>query len=595
MADSPELNTEGPVRFTVLSGGNAVADSVRFYSIRVQRNVGSIPSARLIVDDGDMPTGKWTVADDGTFAPGQAIAIKAGYGEAQRTIFQGVVIKLGMRINGENFSRLIVDCQDKAVKMTVGRNNANYVDKKDSDIISSLASKHGVSADVDATDLQYGELVQYYCTDWDFLVSRAEVNGLLVIADDGKLLVKAPDVGQSADLKVTWGVDLVDFQADIDARSQLTSVSAVAWDPKNQAIVEQSASPQTLNRQGNLDSGTLAKVLGVATFKLQSATPLDASALTAWAKAQQVKAGLARVRGRMKFQGSALAKVGGLIELAGVGERYSGSVFVGGLEHEISDGGWFTEVNFGLPAAWFAERPDVVAPSAAGWLPGAEGLQIGVVLKLSEDPLGEKRVQVKVPVLKAETQGVWARLMQYYASRGFGAFYVPEIGDEVVLGYFNNDPSNPVILGSLYSSNRAPPYEPAAENNIKALVTRSKTKIEIDDKDKILTIETPGKNKIVISDKDKSILLSDQTGNTVTLSESGIALDSPKDIKLTAKGSITASATNSISLTATADLTAKGLNVTAQAEVALTAKGSASAELSATGATTVKGAMVMIN
>lgn len=595
MADSPELHSEGVVRVTVESGGHAVADKVRFHSIRVQRMAGVLPSARLIVDDGDMPSGEWEIADGGTFAPGSEIVVKAGYGDSQASIFKGVVVKLGMRINGQNFSRLIVDCQDKAVKMTVGRNNANYVDKTDSDIITALASSHGLSADVDATTPQYGELVQYYCTDWDFMVSRADVNGLLVVADDGKLSVKAPDVSQAAELRVTWGVDLMEFQADIDARTQLAQVAAVAWDPKTQAIAEQTASPQTLNQQGNLDSATLSQVLGVKTFTLQSTAPLGSAALTAWAKAQQVRAGLARIRGRMKFQGSAKAKVGGLIELAGVGERYNGKVFVGGLEHEISDGSWVTEVSFGLPATWFAERPDIVAPSAAGWLPGAEGLQVGVVQKLSDDPLGEKRVQVRVPVLKAQVDGVWARLMQSYASNSFGAFYVPEVGDEVVLAYFNNDPSSPVILGSLYSSSRPPPYELAAENNIKALVTRSKTKIEINDEDKIVTIETPAKNKVVINDKEKSILLSDQTGNTVKLGESGIVLDSPKDIKLTAKGSITADAVNAISLTAKADFSAKGLNVTAQADVALTAKGSASAELSATGTTTVKGAMVMIN
>jgi len=595
MADSPQLDSEGPVRVTVLSGGQALDDSVRLYLVQVRRAVGSIPSALLVVDDGDMPTGDWPVANADTFKPGTEITIRAGYGDNEESIFAGVVVKLGMRIGGDNYSRLYVHCQDKAVKMTVGRKNANYVDQKDSDIIATLVSNHGLSSDVDATDTQYGELVQYYCSDWDFMLSRAEVNGLLVIADDGKIGAKAPQTSAEAALSVTWGADLVEFQAEVDARGQLTSVETVAWDPKNQAVLQATATPQSLNSQGNLSASDLAGVVDLGAFTLQSATVLEQSALDAWAKAQQVKAGLAKIRGRMKFQGSAKAKVGGLIELAGVGERFNGSVFVGGLEHDISDGNWFTEVEFGLPSTWFAERPDVVAPPAAGWLPGAEGLQVGVVLKLDGDPKGEQRIQVNVPVLNAETQGVWARLGQYFASKDFGAFYIPEIGDEVILGYFNNDPSNPVILGSLYSSNRAPPYTIESENNIKALVTRSKSKIEINDKDVIITITTPANNKIVISDKDKSILLSDQNGNTVTLDPSGIALDSPADIKLTAKGSITLSADAAISLTAQADLTAKGLNVTAQAQVAFTGKGSASAELSASGQTTVQGAMVMIN
>jgi len=152
-----------------------------------------------------------------------------------------------------------------------------------------------------------------------------------------------------------------------------------------------------------------------------------------------------------------------------------------------------------------------------------------------------------------------------------------------------------VILGSLYSSSRQPAYAIEAENNLKALVTRCLAKIEIDDKDKVITITTPANNKIVISDKDKSIVLEDQTSNKVTLDTGGITLDSPKDIKLTAKGSMTLDAVGAVSISSKADVKAAGLNVACEAQVGFTGKGAASAELSASGQTTVKGAMVMIN
>ena len=70
---------------------------------------------------------------------------------------------------------------------------------------------------------------------------------------------------------------------------------------------------------------------------------------------------------------------------------------------------------------------------------------------------------------------------------------------------------------------------------------------------------------------------------------------SPKDIKLTAQGGITLTATTGMKFDCQADIQAQGLNITAQAQVAFTGKGSATAELSAAGQTTVKGALVMIN
>ena len=89
--------------------------------------------------------------------------------------------------------------------------------------------------------------------------------------------------------------------------------------------------------------------------------------------------------------------------------------------------------------------------------------------------------------------------------------------------------------------------------------------------------------------------MEDQTGNTVELNSSGITLDSPKDINISAKGKITLDAVGNIALTSKADVTASGLNITQTANVGFTAKGNASAEVSASGTTTIKGAMVLIN
>ncbi len=596
MADSPALDSTGVVKLTITSDGSPLADSIKIVSVEINKTINKISFARIVVLDGDMPDDAFPVSDADSFKPGAAIKISAGYDQTDESIFEGVVIRHGIKISGANYARLVIECRDKAVGMTIGRKNANYVDQKDSDIITKLIGNcSGLTADVGSTDTQYKELVQYYCTDWDFMIARAEVNGLLAIVDAGTVTVKAPQTSAAATLTVTYGVDLMEFHADIDARTQLTSVKGTTWDMATQAVQEQAASPQTLNTQGNLDSATLAKVIGLDAYRLQTPVTMESGALKAWADGQQLKAGLARIRGRMKFQGSAKAKPGALIELKGVGARFSGNVFVSAVNHEIENGNWITEVEFGMPHNWFTEQSDVVAPAAAGWTPGIEGLQIGVVKKLDADPDGQYKIQVSVPVLQAETDGVWARLASFYGSDGIGAFFIPEIGDEVILGYFNNDPSYPVILGSLYSSKHKPPYELTADNFTKAIVTKSKLKIIFDDDKKIITVITPANNQIVISDDAKSILLQDQNQNKVELKPDGIYIDSAKDIVMSAKGKVTITAVGNIESTSNADIKSQGLNINNNANVGFVAKGAASAELSASGQTTVKGAMVMIN
>jgi Rhs element Vgr protein len=595
MAISPLLNSTGPVSVIVTCDGAPIPETAQVLRIEIQHGVNRIPSATVTIIDGDMPNAEFPLSDDGPFKPGAVIVISAGYAGTVKPVFSGVVIKHGLHIDGGNDARLVLECRDKALGMTVGRRNANYVNKTDSDIMSALLGAHGLGATVDSTSITYKELVQYYVSDWDYMMARAEVNGMLVMVDAGAVTIKAPDASSEPVLKLTYGMDMLAFDAEMDARWQLAQVTTTSWDPTAQAVLQKTAKPVELGGQGDISSATLADVLGVADYGLQSAATLDGDALTAWAKAQQTRAALARIRGRVSFQGHAAAKPGAVLELAAAGKHFNGKIIATGVRHSIEDGNWITEVEFGMPTYWFTEEHQLHAPEAAGLTAAVGGLHVGVVLKLDADPEGQYKIQVEVPLMKAQVAGVWARLASFYGSSGFGAFIIPEIGDEVILGFFNNDPSCPVILGSLYSSKHVPPYELAAENNYKALVTRSKLKMEFDDDKKIITLITPGKNKVVISDDGKSILLEDQNSNKVELSPSGILLDSPKDIVINAKGKVAISAAQNVEVAAQLDVKVSGLNINHSANVGFAAKGAATAELSAAGQTTVKGALVMIN
>jgi Rhs element Vgr protein len=438
MADSPLLNADGPVRVSVFSDGTALPGGARLLSVRVDRRINQVPSAHLELADGDRATETFALSESECFKPGAVIKINAGYGDTEATLFEGIVVKHALRIEGHNQARLVVDCCDKVVRMTAGRHSANHIAQTDSEVMAQLLARYGLATNgVQATTAQHPALVQYDCSDWDFLLARAEANALLVIATDGQLTVQEPATSAPATLAVAYGQDLISFEAELDARTQLASAQAVSWEIASQAVItSDNERPSPLNAQGNLDAATLAQAVGADGVRLQSGASIGPASLGQWAKAQQLKAGLARVRGQMRFQGSAKAQVGGLITLKGTGARFDGDVLVSGLTHQISDGNWTTDVQFGLSPQWTTDQAGVTAPRAAGLLPAVEGLQIGVVTRLEGDPEGQHRVQVSVPVMQSSGQGVWARLAQLQGSGGFGSFFVPEVGDEVVLGYF---------------------------------------------------------------------------------------------------------------------------------------------------------------
>lgn len=119
--------------------------------------------------------------------------------------------------------------------------------------------------------------------------------------------------------------------------------------------------------------------------------------------------------------------------------------------------------------------------------------------------------------------------------------------------------------------------------------------IEYDEEKKVVTISTPGNNRIEISDDAKSITLKDQHRNEIVMNDNGIKLTSGKDIVLKAQGNISIEASGKFKAKAVQDMAIEGMNVNIKADLNAKVIGRATAELSASGQTTVKGAMVMIN
>lgn len=591
MADSPSKNKDRVLACSVYVNGNKLKDTFSLVSASVRLALNRIGKATLKFNAGNMDAQTFDESDDALFKPGNPIRLDAGGTDNQDTLFEGSII--GVRIlTGKDFrSYMMVECRDCAYPATQGRKNRIFENKKDSDIINEVLKDYG-SVDADATQYQHPTLVQYYCSDWDFALSRADACGLFVFADGSKIKVKKPEVSGSPVLTVTYGVDITAFDLELTADDQFTQYEAVSWSPKEQKAVKVSASSPSLNKQGDLQPKNLASG---DSMLLQTDAPTEEKALKQWADGMALKAGLARYQGTVSFYGSAKVKPGTLIELKGLGKRFNGNLFVGSVTHTIADNEWVTEAGAGVPAMNITDEPDVVSPPASGFLPGLQGLHAAVVKKLDEDPQQEYRIQVELPWLDGKSKLLWARLASMYATNGMSTFFLPEPEDEVLVGFMNADPTHPVILGSLYGAKHKPPFEYEAKNNTKAIVTREQLRIEFDEEKKVITIATPSKNTLEISDDGKSITLTDQHKNEIKMDSGGITLTSAKDIMLKAKGGITLDATSKISGTAKSDISLDGTNIKVQAKVGVTVKGNATAELSASGQTTVKGAMVMIN
>lgn len=602
MPDSPIIqgNKIDLVSVSVTVGGSEIPGEYDLIDVEVRKELNRVPTATVVVLDGYGPKVNFDISEADTFEPGKEIEISAGYHQSNEVIFKGIIIAQNVKLKHDELSSLEIKCVDKAAAMTVDRKNLYFKDSKDSDAITSVIGNHsGLTPDVTATSYVHERMIQYFSTDWDFMLTRAEANGYIVAVDDGKITVGYPKATEAALLKLTHGTDILKVDLEMDARHQYPGVKAEGWDySKNEVVTAEVTSAPGVAQQGNLDSKKLSGVLGAKEYRLHTSGPEDKAMLTNWAEGRLYMSHMSRIRGKIKFAGNHMPKPDTTIEIEGLGARFDGTAYVSGVYHRIREHDWETEVTIGMSPHPFSEtQADITAPAGSGLLPGVTGLQVGVVKDIHTDPLNEIRVLVDVPTIIPSGDGIWARQATFYATNDAGIFFQPEIGDEVILGFLNDDIRNPIILGSVYSKKHMVHnlYAPDEPNTYKAIVTNSHMRIEFEDVKRILTIWTPNENYIEINDDAGTITIEDENKNKVVMSSAGIDMYTPKDFIVKADGNISMEAGKNVDVVAGMNLTVEGgTNVTSTAGAANKMEGK-NAEVSGSVATNIKGGMVNIN
>lgn len=566
------------VTHKILIEGTELSKTYQVKSIVVQNEVNRIPMAQIVLTDGEASERDFKLSNEDLLIPGKKIEITAGYHNDEETIYKGIVIKHSIKIKSGT-SLLIIECKDEAVKLTIGRKSKYFYDVKDSEAFEEIIGAYGLQKDVEATNFSHKELVQYNTSDWDFMVSRAQANGKLCFVENGKIIISKPNVKSSSVETVTFGASLLDFDAEIDARNQFAKVSSYSWDYSNQELVEIEAKDPGISLNGNLTVSDLAETIELENLELRHGGTITEAELQDWADAKLLFQQLSKIRGRVKFQGIPAVKPNTIITLEGVGDRFNGKAYITGVFHEISEGNWTIDAQFGLNPEWFSETFDIHTPTGSGIIPAIKGLHTGIVTQLESDPNGEDRILVKIPIINNEEQGIWCRVASPDAGENRGIFFRPEIEDEVIIGFINEDPNNAIVLGMLHSSGKPAPITASDDNHQKGIVTRSEMKVLFDDEKKSIGIETPAGKKITLDEDKGVIVIEDENSNVITIDSNGIKMESAGNIEIKAAG----------------DVKIEGTNVSISATAQLKAEGSAGAELSSGATAILKGSIVQIN
>jgi len=222
------------------------------------------------------------------------------------------------------------------------------------------------------------------------------------------------------------------------------------------------------------------------------------------------------------------------------------------------------------------------------------------------DPQGHGRVKLTFPWLSDTYVSDWARTVQPGAGKDRGAMVLPEVGDEVLVGFEQGDIRRPYVLGGLYNGVDTPPTGgvklidgSSGAVNRRSMVSRRGHRIDLIDEDgrtEGITLSTTGDKLQLVMDSVATKITVHSDGKVLIEGKGGVVIDSASS-KLELKGGeVTITSTSGVKI----DGGSGSVNVTAGGELALkgaTAKleGSAQTEVKASGMLTIQGSLVKIN
>jgi uncharacterized protein involved in type VI secretion and phage assembly len=187
------------------------------------------------------------------------------------------------------------------------------------------------------------------------------------------------------------------------------------------------------------------------------------------------------------------------------------------------------------------------------------GVSVAVVAQ-NKDPEGLGRVKVRFPWRENPDESYWARMAVPMAGKGRGTWFLPEVGDEVLVACEANRVEHPYVLGCLWNGKDPPPETNSdGKNDIRMIHSRSGHEIVFDDGAQgRIDIHLKDSKRTVRLDQD-GIRISDDSGNQIEIQSSpgSISMKSNTSISIESK-TISIKADASMTLQASGTLTIQG-------------------------------------
>jgi phage protein D len=326
-------------RFDITINGSALPDDilVRLAAITVDDSL-DIPGMFALEFSSADSDNNTLIQDQNQFDVGNEVVVKMGYEHNLQTVITGEITGLEPDYRVERLPGLIVRGYDRRHRLQRGRKVRSFLKQKDSEIAQQIAQGAGLSASVQDSKITHDYVLQSNQTDMEFLQERARRIGFEMKMKDKTLSFRPVAISKSPELTLTFQNDLIEFHPRLSSVGQVSEVTVQGWDPKTKAALVGNAEsgavdPSMAGENGaSLASSAFGQTVGLVT-DTPLATKAEADEL---AKSLINLVSLSLIVGEGVCNGRPELASGKVINVTGLGKRFSGPYYVTSVSHRYS-------------------------------------------------------------------------------------------------------------------------------------------------------------------------------------------------------------------------------------------------------------------
>ncbi|NJO78513.1 MAG: VgrG-related protein [Cyanobacteria bacterium RM1_2_2] len=466
--------------------------------------------------------------------------------EKQNRLITGEITAIDVNFTRRSESHLILRGYDLSHRLHRGRHNRSFQNLTDSDIVQKIAQEIGLNVQSDDTGTARDYVFQENQTNMEFLRELSARHGFELFVQDNILYFRKPQ--SQSTLELRWLRDINRFNVRMSSAQQVSAVEVRGWDYENkQSIVETASTEVVITETENGKGSEVANQFQSEPKMIVVDQPIftaDQAKRMAQSLCDELGGEFIEAEAQTDGNGNPEIRVGRVVDLKDLG-NYSGQYYITETKHHYHEKVYSTD--FTVRGLRDGSLLSLLSPKTR--LQPGQTLMVGIVTN-NKDPKGWGRVKVRLPTLTEDHESNWARIVALGAGQTRGFDWLPEVEDEVLVGFEHGDIHRPYVIGGVWNGKDNPPENinqsvQGGKVRLRTIKTRTGHMIQFADEaqsaaNEGILIQTASGHKIQLNDSDRSIKITTSGGQSLSLDDQGqsITIQSALNLTLDAQATI---------------------------------------------------------